>query len=140
MSLEFIEDPKARERSLMHKQLPLCNGEATGCQCKHYWAITKKVDVPNSDQLRKGENIRYCLVDTSDATFLGNNGADMAVYCNRYEKSERFFDPNYEVYNPLTPEETLAMGATLPKPADAVTSPGSIFDPTPASIFDEDSK
>ena len=105
MSVAYIEDPEAKKKSLMLKQKTFCNGQATGKQCKFYWAMTKLMDVPNPDHLRSGENLRYCLVDVGDATFLGDGGSDMAVYCNKYEPSKTEYDPDFEEYRPLTPEE-----------------------------------
>lgn len=104
MNPQLIEDPRAAKRSLMLAQKTLCNGEASGIQCKHYWAMTKKIDVPNPDHFHKGENIRYCLADASNATLLGNNGCDMMVYCTKYEKGSLPYDSKFEEYTPLSVE------------------------------------
>ncbi len=105
MSLHFTEDPVARKKSLMLKQKTCCNGEATGYQCKYYWNLIKKIDVPNPDHIRNGEKLRFCLVDPAEVTDLGEGGVDMAVYCNRFENSSLPYDSSFEVYNPLSPEE-----------------------------------
>ena len=89
----------------MLKQKRLCNGESTGFQCKHYWAFRTLLDVDNPDHLRKGENARRCLVQLGEFFEMGDGGSEMAVYCNRFEPSERPHDPEFESFKPMTPEE-----------------------------------
>lgn len=120
MSVSLFEDPKARARSLMHKQKSICDGCQTGYQCRHYLEQTLKVDAPNSDHLHQGETVRFCLLIQAHGSplDLGDGGADMAVRCNHYEPSNRAYDPQ-GAYKPLTPEEVAALEEEQKAAADA---------------------
>jgi len=107
--MQVFVDPDAAKRSLMLKQKRLCNGESTGIQCKHYWAFRTLIDVDNPDHLRKGENARRCLVQSGQYFEMGDGGGEMAVYCNRFEEGHVPFDPDFESYDPMTPEEIKAL-------------------------------
>ena len=103
--MQPINNPESDKKSLMMRHVPLCSGAQTGRQCKHYWGMVKRVDSDNKVALRDGEKLRFCLLDTADTTFLGDGGMDMPHYCTQYVSSSRKYDPKYEDYNPLTPEE-----------------------------------
>lgn len=126
----LMEDPKAKDRSLMSRQKSLCNGQRTGHQCVHYWALRKKSTTVNPDAQRKGETIRYCMYDTSEVTFLGDGGDDMAVACTGYSPSERVYAPEFETFEPMTPEEIDELerkqlaGEPLPEPPSDPPVPG----------------
>lgn len=133
MSVLLNEDPKAKERSLMFRQKVLCNGQRTGFQCEYYWGLLKKTDTVNPDAQRKGETIRYCLRDPSEATFLGDGGSDQAVACTSYKPSKRVYDEKFESFHPMTPEDIVELerkqmaGEVLPEPEYGDPVPG---DPT----------
>ena len=116
MSIQYFKDPKADARSLMNKQKFMCNGEATGLKCRHYWASVLKIDAVNPDALRTGEKHRKCLrVPGVIIDLEGDNIPEMAVKCDQYDPSpfwaRRSYDPDFEKYNPMTPEEIDAMRA-----------------------------
>jgi hypothetical protein len=133
MSVLLIEDPLAKDRSLMLRQKVLCNGQRTGLQCEHYWGLLKKTDTVNPDAQRSGEKVRYCLVDRAEATFLGDGGSDMAVACTAFKPSRRVYDATFEDFNPMTPEDIIELerkqkaGEPLPQPVECNPIPG---DPT----------
>lgn len=129
MSISILTDPAAKRRSLMLKQKSLCDGCATGYECKHYWALVYKMDTPNPDHLRQGERARFCLLTPSrDGPIdLGDGGSDMAVYCNHYEPSNREFDSNFNQFNPLTPEEVSELEERDPSdPLPRVVEPDQV--------------
>jgi len=106
--LSSVQYPAAAKSAM--RQLPaLCNGEKTGFQCTHYWALAVKMDAQNPENLRRGEAMRYCTAVVGDRLDLGDGGAEMAVDCNRFEPSDRAYDAAFEVFNPMTPEEAAAM-------------------------------
>lgn len=114
----YRDDEEDRKKSLMYKQKTLCNGEATGYQCKHYWYMVLPIDVHNSTVLRHGEKSRLCtVIDTADGMRLqGESGPELPVICNRYEPCGRKFDAAFEEFNPLTEEELDAIEAGLGVP------------------------
>lgn len=134
----LMEDPKAKDRSLMARQKSLCNGQRTGSQCAYYWALRKKTDTVNPDAQRKGETIRYCTFDQAEVTFLGDGGSDMAVACTGYAPSNRQYAPEFEAFEPMTPEEIDELerkqtaGEPLPLPPEEPPVPG-----LPLNHFDE---
>ena len=104
--MQYHIDPEAEKRSLMLKQQSVCNGEASGFACKHYWTVIMKVDAQNPDHLRVGEKVRRCLVIAPEIIELGDGTKELAVHCSRYEEDRnRPYDPSFEEYNPLSPEE-----------------------------------
>lgn len=104
--MQYHIDPNAEKRSVMLKQPSLCNGEATGFACKHYWTVIMRVDVQNPDHLRTGEKVRRCLVIAPEIIELGDGTRELAVHCSRYEQdTSRPYDPAFEEYNPMSPEE-----------------------------------
>lgn len=103
------DDRLSREASLMTAKPKLCNGQATGFQCKHYWGQGMAIDVPNAHHLRYGRKNRLCLVMASEHWDLGEEGREMLHYCTLYEPSTRKYDPDFEVFNPLSPEDAEAL-------------------------------
>lgn len=100
----YYDDKEDQRKSLQNKAKPLCNGAATGCECKHFWLTVLPIDVHNATALRQGEASRLCTLETfADGMRLGRE--EMPVYCNRYEPSDRPYAREIEDYNPLTPEE-----------------------------------
>jgi hypothetical protein len=90
----------------------LCNGQATGRQCKFYWHTIIPVDVMNASALRQGETARQCIRHPSlEVRLTAEDGGlpEMATVCNLYEASRRRYDEHLEEYNPLTPEEIEAL-------------------------------
>lgn len=86
---------------------PLCNGAATGKQCKHYWHVVVPIDAMNAVALHSGETNRMCLRQNGVDMRLNSEGGEheMATVCNQYEASKRDYDPKLEEYRPLSPEE-----------------------------------
>jgi hypothetical protein len=108
--MQYHIDPNAEKRSVMLKQPSFCNGEATGFACKHYWTVIMRVDVQNPDHLRTGEKVRRCLVIAPEIIELGDGTRELAVHCSRYEQdTNRPYDPDFEEYNPMSPEEIDAL-------------------------------
>ena len=106
MSVTYFIDPKDRQRSLMMRQKPLCNGAQTGQKCKHYWSTIAKIDSLNVTALKNGEKTRRCLLIAPEIVELGDNGQEQAVFCDRYVADpDRLFDPSFEDYKPLTQRE-----------------------------------
>lgn len=75
-----------------NERKPLCNGEANGKQCKHYWVTVQPVNVENSEDVKKGEVTRHCnILGRPDRfTFTHEN---MPTYCNKYAR--RWFGGSY---------------------------------------------
>jgi len=110
--VRFLKDEDADARSLMMRQPVLCNGQATGWQCRHYWLQVCRMDTLNSDELKVGERFRRCMLEnpTQNADLI-----DLPVACNQYVTTGRLVDrllgrarpynPADEVYDPLSTEE-----------------------------------
>jgi len=102
--LGLIYDPKAEGRSLMLSQESICNGHSTGVQCVHYWAMVQKVESANPDFLRTGSKRRLCICSPGNyIEFVAET--ELPVKCNKYLPSLNEYEPDFETYNPLTPEE-----------------------------------
>lgn len=113
----IIEDPKDRERSLMFKKPTVCDGQRDGFQCKHYWFFISRVDVANPDALRTGRKDRFCVFN--GGTFpMGDGGSELAVECNKYERSETPYTDTYKTNNPMTEDEILALRSADPTDTD----------------------
>lgn len=123
-----LHDPmEGQKLSLMHKQKVLCNGEASGKQCKHYWTLVQIASSAAPTHLRSGERNRMCILQRDAEPLVFDDGREgMATSCNRYEpddspifdtrgvfKDEKFdvtpagitrtYDPNEEEFRPLAP-------------------------------------
>ena len=110
--MQYHIDPEAEKKSLMLKQPAVCNGEATGFACKHYWTVIMRVDVQNPDHLRTGEKVRRCLVIAPEIVELGDGTKELAVHCSRYAKdANRPYDASFEEYKPMSPEEVDSLEA-----------------------------
>lgn len=79
----IIDDPNADARSLMMRAKCVCNGEANGVQCKHYWSVNQKFRSINSDSVRRGEQNRSCK--HVDGFLLEFVSEEKPTYCNHYE-------------------------------------------------------
>lgn len=124
-------DPKAESRSLMHKQKVLCNGQANGQPCKHYWNMIRIVPSHNPDFLKLGEKLRFCRAWGAEPLEFGEGTTELAVHCSMYEPDPaRKFDPQFEEYKPMTEEEAESAGLNLPAPPLPV--PVSPLDFSPA--------
>ena len=108
-------DPKAESRSLMMKQKVLCNGQATGQPCKHYWTMIRIVPSHNPDFLKLGEKLRFCRAWGAEPLEFGEGTTELAVHCSMYEPdASRRFDPTFEEYKPMTEDEAEEAGLHLP--------------------------
>ena len=108
----YLKDQDADARSAMMQQPVLCNGEATGWQCKNYWFQVVRMDTLNSDELKMGERFRRCMLEqpTQNADLI-----DLPVACNQYVSTGRLMDrlrgqarpynPLDELYEPFSAEE-----------------------------------
>lgn len=131
----FHYDPEADKRSLMLKQKALCNGQRNGRACVHYWTHVEKVESANSDNLRRGEIYRSCVFPGGGAPLQSHEmSADqLATECNQFKarrlpilqrplawlgmvEDQGKYDPEYEDYKPLSPEEIKTLQAELPTP------------------------
>lgn len=118
----LIHDPQAEKRSLMLQQENLCNGQQTGNQCQHYWVMRQKVESGNPDFLRSGEKKRMCTLSPGfPVEFIAD--VELPVECNRYCASLRVYDPTFEEYNPLSPEEIAEIQERRVAATDEVPSP-----------------
>lgn len=117
-------DPKAESRSLMHKQKVLCNGQATGAPCKHYWNMIRIVPSHNPDFLKLGEKLRFCRAWGAEPLEFGEGTTELAVHCSMYEPDlKREFDPHFEDYSPMNEEEAEQAGLSIPSPPLPVITP-----------------
>lgn len=123
-----LHDPmEGQKLSLMHKQKVLCNGEASGKQCKHYWTLVQIASSAAPTHLRSGERTRMCVYQRDAEPVVFDDGREgMATSCNRYEPdtspvfdtrgvfkdehfivtaegAERKYEPTEEEFNPLAP-------------------------------------
>lgn len=102
--MSLVEDPNAKKRSKMMQQKSMCNGEATGFCCAHYWWQVTKVESNNADILVRGETQRACLL--VQGMYLKMEEYELAVDCNKYQKDEgRPFKKEEEEYAPISPED-----------------------------------
>lgn len=121
-------DPKAESRSLMMKQKVLCNGQATGQPCKHYWTMIRIAPSHNPDFLKIGEKLRFCRAWGAEPLEFGEGTTELAVHCSTYEPDpNRKFDPTFEEYKPMTEEEANEAGLHLPAPPLPNLAATSIF-------------
>lgn len=131
--MSLIHDPGADARSLMMNAPCICNGEKTGYVCRHYWAVMQKFSANNADSVRDGEKQRACtLMSGWPLEFVSE---EFPTRCNRYERrplpglfalvaravglAERGwqkFDPAFEEFNPMTPEEIAELRKRIPDP------------------------
>ena len=108
MNPTYHAEEEERKRSLMYAKPYMCNGQATGKQCKHYWHSVVPLDVLNSVAIHQGETSRQCVRHPGvEIRLNAEDGGqpEMATLCNQYEASTRPYDPTLEEYNPLSPEE-----------------------------------
>jgi hypothetical protein len=108
----IFKDPNADARSPMMERPVMCNGQATGFECKHYWAVVCKMDAANSDNLKEGERMRRCLLTVTQQYI---DLIDLPTRCNQYVASDRPYDPAFDVYDPLTDEEVTHLRAEWAK-------------------------
>jgi hypothetical protein len=131
--VSIVHDPKQAAKSEMLKRPKVCNGEANGKPCKHYWTLVRLADVVNPEVFNQGEKVRMCTA------FQGNDGpmvfedggTDMAVECSRYEvdpRPERAYRPEFEEFRPKSHEELVQIGASAPTPAQGTFVAASIDD------------
>lgn len=126
--LTQLNDPRLSRVSRMLRQPSLCNGQATGMQCAHYWAIRRKMDVQNPEDLVDGQTDRFCTVlqfQTASDMHLGDGGLDMAVSCNRYVASERPYDVSFEEQKFLSVEERMLLREELEALAASENNPNT---------------
>lgn len=109
----------------MHKKPSICNGQATGTPCVHYWFHTQKVESNNPDELRDGEKHRACLISPGFPVEFSDE--EIPHVCNQYRPRKQRglkgllgFKETYnaadEEYNPLSPEEVAALRSADPTP------------------------
>ena len=79
----IIEDPSADARSLMYRSPCVCDGEASGIQCKHFWGIWQKFRAANADAVRRGEKQHACTL--TNGLVLEYTTEEKPTYCVRYE-------------------------------------------------------
>ncbi len=123
--VDLYDSIEAQSKSLMHKQKVLCNGEASGVPCKHYWTLVQIASSAVPTHLRNGERTRSCTMLPSDPQVMDEGREGMAATCSRYEpdltpqydtrgiyKDETFdvsqpttrkYDPREEGFFPLSP-------------------------------------
>lgn len=74
----------------------MCNGAATGFQCRHYWPVVfGEPTVKTADGSLRVRRQRLCTI-TGDGDDLGMDGAAQARWCGRYEASARVYYPSFE--------------------------------------------
>lgn len=81
--MTLIDDPNGEARSLMNKAPCVCNGEANGVQCRHYWAVAQKFRAQQADALRTGEKNRACTM--TPGLVLEFTSDEKPTGCGRYE-------------------------------------------------------
>lgn len=115
--IELYDGVEMQKRSLMHMQKTLCNGEATGKPCAHYWTLVQIASSASPTHLHSGERSRACVFQKDAEPLVFDDGREgMAVQCNRYEPDtsarfnaktglaeERVFNPDEETFKPLDP-------------------------------------
>ncbi len=132
----IIEDPNADARSLMNRAPCVCDGEASGVVCEHFWAVMQKFRAANSDALRSGERQRACTM--TPGLVLEFTAEEKPTVCNRYSprKAEGLvaivkraatalvmqpkgpgyvrFNAEFERFNPMTLEEVAKLREEFP--------------------------
>ncbi len=135
----FITDDKAAKLSKMLKRKAICNGEKSGYECIHYFPFGAKTESNDPEFLGFGEKFRNCTV--CPGYLIEFDGEDNLPHtCRRYEPDApllvkighkikkvlfgRKYDPTFEVYKPMTPEEVVELtreahsGGTVPTLAE----------------------
>ena len=115
--LPVIHDSAAAVgRSLMHKQKVLCNGEANGVPCRHYWAVRRIVASQNSDFLTKGEKLRFCKAWGAEPLEFGDGREEQMVYCTEYvpRVDGKRYDADFETYSAISSEDLAALQDQTP--------------------------
>lgn len=126
-------DPQAESRSLMHKQRVLCNGQATGHPCTHYWSMIRIVPSHNPDFLKQGEKLRFCCAWGAEPLEFGDGTTELAVYCSKFKHDpSRHYDPDFEEYRPISDDDVVQIGLDKVKPNLPV--PVSPLSPMPTGI------
>jgi hypothetical protein len=117
----YQQDDKAAALSKMNLRKCICNGEATGTPCKHYWSFGAKTDALNAEFLNYGEKFRNCTL-LPGYLVEWDGSESVPHYCDRYEPDSsilvrvfkwflkllwrfRRYNPEFEEYRPTTPEE-----------------------------------
>lgn len=117
----YIDDPIAAKESKMLQRPSICNGEATGVKCKHYFSFAARTDAQNPEFLNLGEKFRNCTV--CPGWLIEWDGWESLPHtCDRYVpdykglrwliwrigqifKSSRQVDKSFEDYTPMTQAE-----------------------------------
>lgn len=125
-NMGFIQDDKAAALSKMKNRKVICNGEATGYECEHYFPFGAKVESNDAEMLNFGERYRNCTV--CPGYLIEFEGEENLPHtCHRYEPDApilvkigfklkrlitgRKYDPSFEVYTPETPEQIAELTA-----------------------------
>lgn len=123
--VDLYDSIEGQSKSLMHKQRVLCNGEASGIPCKHYWTLVQIASSAVPTHMKNGERTRSCILLPNDPQVMDEGREGMAASCNRYEpdqsphydtrgyyKDEMFdvskatkraYDPREEGFDPMSP-------------------------------------
>ncbi len=103
----------AQQRSVMYQQKVLCNGEATGFQCEHYWAVKRIPPSANPDFLTDGEKLRFCRAWGAEPLEFDDGREGQMVHCTLYKpaRPKRKYDPSFEEYKAITDEQLAAQNA-----------------------------
>jgi hypothetical protein len=130
----------------MHKQRVLCNGQATGQACVHYWNMIRMAPSHNPDFLKQGEKLRFCRAWGIEPLEFGEGTTELATMCSMYQPDPtRPYDVHFEDYTAIEDEELVQIGTTKPSPAlpipnapmrnfalDPVSAPAPDTSPAPA--------
>ena len=81
--MTIIDNPSADARSLMYRTPCVCDGEASGIPCQHFWGIWQKFRAANSDSVRRGEKQHACTLTAG--LVLEYTTEEKPTYCARYE-------------------------------------------------------
>lgn len=106
----YPADPDAVAASPMMRRKTMCDGQATGNECKFYWFEEIAVDTAMPELLKIGDRSRRCMLVTPSQNM---DMIDMSVRCNQYVSSGRPFDPATREYEPLTKAEVAANKALI---------------------------
>ncbi len=106
---------------------PLCNGEQTGFQCKHYWVIVTATNAVRAfDEKEKMRHTikreRLCRVNKPDTDNFGEAGIAQALVCSLYQKSRFPYAKDFEEASSKRNDEDMQdVEVAPPNPEQIVT-------------------
>lgn len=107
--------------ALQHRRPKVCNGEATGFVCVHYWETAAPHPMANPHIVHEGRIFRACVDQVGHPRAFFDHGDDMCHRCNQYKQGDELVKiekhrrvTGLKDFQQLSPEERdeIAQGIT----------------------------